>query len=141
MLSELKQANKIVEKVLQEYPITRGNDKELIIKFLEEQGLFLIEDQQKIFKKCFSVESCRRTRERLQEKGLYLPSQDVRSRRLNADIEMRNAVSSQKAGIGHYCFNAEKEVGEWVETARIDCKKCMNESEEFLNQQRQGAFL
>lgn len=86
-------AEQLVKQVLEKNPITRSNDKELQIACMEAQGFVFYSGQKDKFKRLFSSESIRRSRQKIQEGGLF-PADDntKRGRKLKQDrmrIEMK----------------------------------------------------
>lgn len=96
MISKIKQATPIVMKVLENYPKARNSDKELTIRCWEEQGLFLTDEQKARFRACHSTETYRRTRQKIQEQGMYKADDNIRHQRLKNDVEMRNTLSGKR---------------------------------------------
>lgn len=89
-----------VENVLQKQPETRDNDRLLIMKVWEEQGLVLTPEQKHIFKNIASPETIRRTRQLLQESGEYEASEKVSSARQGLEAETRSNIKSNPSAIG-----------------------------------------
>ena len=89
-----------VEKVLSERPETRDNDRLLIMKVWEEQGLVLTPEQKHIFKNIASPETIRRTRQLLQEGGEYEASEKVSSARQGLEAETRSNIKNNPSAIG-----------------------------------------
>ncbi len=58
---DIKNAEPLIRKILSEFPETRNDDRELILKVWEAQGLKLSSYQAKLFKRVFSPETIRRT--------------------------------------------------------------------------------
>ena len=81
-------SNKLIEKVLLNFPDTRNSDRQLILKVWEIQGLFLSETQKNIFSSLMSSETIRRTRQRFQAKGQYLASDEVSNARRYKSYEV-----------------------------------------------------
>ncbi len=97
MISEILNAENLVKQILAECPETRSNDKELIIKVWEAQGLYLSDEQLEIFKKCFSTETIRRTRQKLQEEGLYPATENIQNKRRKLEQQTRDFFVSNKS--------------------------------------------
>ena len=99
MNNEIRQALKLIKEILANDPITRSDDKELILAVWEVQGLILTPEQKNRFKNAFSAETIRRTRAKLNEQGEFLPPTQVlrRRKRLNAKMreEMRHPLTEQ----------------------------------------------
>jgi hypothetical protein len=80
----------LVERLLQQYERCRNSDTELIIGVLHLKGLHLSETQRDILRSV-NLESIRRTRQKLQEAGKYLPSPAVaKKRRLKSYVVQQN---------------------------------------------------
>lgn len=86
-------AEQLVKQVLEKNPITRSNDKELQIACMEAQGFVFYSGQKDKFRRLFSTESIRRSRQFLQAQGFYPPDEKTkRGRKLKQDrmrIEMK----------------------------------------------------
>ena len=81
----------IIEKVLSSNEKARNSDNELIIGVLQQLGAFLTPSQQEVIRST-NLESIRRTRQKLQEKGKYKPSEAVaKTRRIKSYIVQQNA--------------------------------------------------
>lgn len=96
MLKRIIEAMPIVTQVLEEYPDTRNSDKELILRCWEKEGLFLTIEQTARFRLCHSSETYRRTRQKIQEQGLYPAKDKIRHQRLKNDVEMRNTLAGKR---------------------------------------------
>ncbi len=92
MNNEIRQALKLIKQILANDPITRSDDKELILAVWEAQGLILTPEQKNRFKNAFSAETIRRTRAKLNEQGEFLPSTQILRRRKRLDATMRNMM-------------------------------------------------
>jgi hypothetical protein len=80
-------STQIIKQALLEFPETRGNDKLLILKVWELQGLQFSPEQKSKFLNILSSETIRRTRQKLQQLGQYLPSKEIQKKRKElADI-------------------------------------------------------
>lgn len=80
----------IVEQLLARYERCRNSDTELIIGVLHLKGLRLSESQREILRSV-NLESIRRTRQKLQEAGKYLPNPAVaKKRRLKSSVVQQN---------------------------------------------------
>lgn len=84
----------LVEQILSEYPRARYDDKFLQLKVWELQGLTLDLKQMGIFlgKGISAPESIRRTRQKLQECGKYLPVKEVQQARKDKADSFRQTV-------------------------------------------------
>jgi hypothetical protein len=90
---------KLVERVLELKPETRDDDKLLMLYVWQMQGLHFSKGQLEAFKKASSPESIRRTRQKLQEEGLYLASPEVEEQRYQMYTETRNAIPTAPAAV------------------------------------------
>jgi hypothetical protein len=91
------QINNKVERVLADEAETRANDRALIMKVWEFEGLHLSETQKRLFlEKVSSPESVRRTRQKLQEAGHYLPSKKVQEFRKELDQKTKAEIVNDK---------------------------------------------
>lgn len=86
-MSEFNNAEKLVTKILTENPECRNSDKELQIKAWEHQGLYLTPSQKNIFRQTISTETIRRTRQKLQEQGLFQPTTEVKKARQQQEMQ------------------------------------------------------
>ena len=79
----LKPIDELVIKILKDYPETRSNDKLLVIKVWEYQGLKLNEQQVNFLLNVYTYnsESITRSRREIQSRGLYRSSPDVLKQR------------------------------------------------------------
>lgn len=86
--------NQIVEKTLKYHPETRTDDKLLILQVWERCGFHLSVNQRKAFlgKELPSTETIRRTRQRLQQEGKYLPPQPVQEARQQKAEQIRQEI-------------------------------------------------
>lgn len=84
---------KLVERVLDLKPEARDNDKLLMLYVWQMQGLHFSKGQIEAFKNASSPESIRRTRQKLQEEGKYLPSEEVEEKRYELYTETRQAIN------------------------------------------------
>lgn len=71
----------LVTALLEQKPELRSSDKKLLLAFWHYQGLHLTEEQREIFMNCTSAETIRRNRQKIQERGLYPPTEAVREAR------------------------------------------------------------
>lgn len=90
--------NNRVERILREYPQTRSDDRKLMLKVWESYGLYLSESQQQKFMghNIPSTETIRRTRQRLQEQGLYTPSLTKINERKTLADNTKQAIGQEK---------------------------------------------
>lgn len=90
MIDDLKQVNKQVEWVLNEYPDTRDSDKDLILKVMElYYKLDLSYMQKQAIRNAPSFESIRRTRQKFQEGGSFKASEEVEDSRKVEETKVR----------------------------------------------------
>jgi len=93
MKKTIESIKDIVAYCLENYPETRSSDNELIFRVLLEKGIAcrntngIMISYQKI-QDLFAIESIRRTRQKFQENGLYLPSEEVQEERKQKEKEM-----------------------------------------------------
>lgn len=85
----------LVKGILRDFPETRDSDKKLYIRVFEHEGLYLTPEQQEIFSRLPSLETFRRTRQKLQEQGYYKPSQRVKDMRMHKEVEMRQGFMTK----------------------------------------------
>jgi len=88
MIQQIKNAEGLVKEILASYPETRSDDKKLILKVWEAQGLILTPEQKNLFKTCFSTETIRRTRQKIQEEGQFEATDEVKHARKKKEKEM-----------------------------------------------------
>ena len=108
--SSFRNAEEIVSQVMNDFPETRSSDKKLIIKVWEIQGFYLTEEQIKKLFKCLSSETIRRTRQKLNEKGMFLPSPQTWNKRHELAENHRNYHISKESNPRirrEYKFNPE----------------------------------
>lgn len=86
-------------KKLESNEALRANDRLLILDIWKDEGLELTPHQQQRFMEVSSPESVRRSRQKIQEKGLCLPSQQVQRLRRKRSIQVRDAVRESKTPI------------------------------------------
>ncbi len=80
---------KDVENLLRDYSVCRDSDKALLVYYLQSKGMNLTKEQMLLFKKLPSMETIRRTRQVLQERGKYPASPKVEEARYEKYKEMR----------------------------------------------------
>lgn len=90
--------NKQVERILSQYPETRGNDRLLILRVWETLGLGFSQSQRKLFlsARVPSPETIRRTRQKLQEAGKYRPDEGTVNQRKKLANETKNESVEDK---------------------------------------------
>ena len=93
MINDFKNIETIVKSVLRDNKETRNSDKRLLIEIWKIQGLNLTDEQERMFMKCASPESIRRSRQRIQEMGFYESYEPVRQARLFEQEKLRKQVS------------------------------------------------
>jgi hypothetical protein len=79
----------LVEKLLNERPALRSNDKLLILEVWAYYGLNLTPDQEYRFLDMPSPETIRRIRQKLQEKGRYPPDPQIAKNRRWRQMQMQ----------------------------------------------------
>jgi hypothetical protein len=85
----------LVEWALKHDNNTRNNDWDLILKVWHEEGLHLSYQQQDFLKThCSKPETIRRLRQKFQEQGDYLPSEQVEQVRYQKSVDTRQASQS-----------------------------------------------
>jgi hypothetical protein len=90
---------KLVERVLQQKPEARDDDKTLMLEVWQMQGLYLSESQLKAFRKASSPESIRRTRQKFQQDGEYTASEKVEEQRYQMYVETKDAIQKAPSAI------------------------------------------
>jgi len=92
-----KNIDKLVIKILKEYPETRNNDKLLVIKVWQYQGLRLTDQQINFLlnKYTYNSESITRSRREIQSRGLYKADPDTQKQRtiFEESIEKKFSVA------------------------------------------------
>lgn len=73
--------DELVEKMLQEHPKSRSDEKELYIAIFEQFQLHLTPHQKEIFKSLPAMESIRRERQKFQARGYYLADPMIKKAR------------------------------------------------------------
>ena len=104
-MTNFKQAEPLIRKILSEHLETRNDDKELILKVWQAQGLTLSSYQQKLFKRIHSPETIRRTRQKLQSGGEFLASKDTIEKRKEKQEEFHGMFKKPE-----YILDKEKQV-------------------------------
>lgn len=91
------ETSKIVERILRDNPDARNSDKILRYEVWEYQGFRLNDTQKRFyFEKLIDPETIRRTRQKLQERGLYPSDKAVKKRREELAREVSNEMSADK---------------------------------------------
>ena len=83
-----------VESLLRHLPQTRNSDKELFVCFMQKYGLELSPKQIAKFKQMPSLETVRRTRQKIQEQGKFEASEAVNEDRYKKFQSVRNNIKS-----------------------------------------------
>ena len=86
-----------VQSILKSVPKTRDSDKELQIIYLQKSGMNLSPEQIALFKRMPSMETIRRTRQAIQEKGKYLASPEVEQARFDKFQEVKQNIKYNSA--------------------------------------------
>jgi len=89
--------NKTIETILRDYPETRSNDRLLQIKVWERQGFYLSDSQRDKYLHLPSTESVRRTRQKIQESGLYPASESVKRQRKFKAMQIQQMIPKVKS--------------------------------------------
>ncbi len=89
-LDDYKNSESMVKAVMRDFPETRGDDRKLMLKVWEIQGLRLTPEQQQMFMKVFPAETIRRSRQKLHERGNYMPVKQVYEQRRLLDGDVRD---------------------------------------------------
>lgn len=90
--------NKAVERILQNEPATRSNDKLLILRVWENYGMGFSDSQRRTFlsDRLPSPETIRRTRQKLQAEGKYTASLTVLNQRQTQADQMKSEMGQFK---------------------------------------------
>ena len=92
ILTQIKNAESFVRMILKSNPETRGDDKKLILKVWEFQGLKLTPQQKIMFDKVMSPETIRRSRQKIQQIGFYRPIPEIYQARIDAGDNVRENI-------------------------------------------------
>ncbi len=84
-----KNAEQVVMQILRDKPETRGDDMKLILEVWTAQGLKLTQEQEHLFHQLMSTETIRRSRQKVQERGLYRAGSGVEKQRSLLESEHR----------------------------------------------------
>lgn len=84
-----------VSNILKVSSKARNDDRELLILYMAKFGMNLSEEQIATFRKMPSVETIRRTRQQLQERGMYPASPEVDKARFEKHMAMKNMVNAE----------------------------------------------
>lgn len=104
----------IIEDILRNNPKARDSDSELNIHVMQRLGCNLTNSQIDKLRD-INFESIRRTRQKLQEQGKYLPSDRVgKQRRLKSMIVQQNAPTAKPERIEHLT-NYQPQALPWLE--------------------------
>ena len=88
----------ITEWVLLNKPETRNSDIDLIVEVWNAQGLHLTNQQIEHLKtRCSNPETIRRIRQKLQEQGKYLPSEQVENARYKKFVAVKGGIGVANA--------------------------------------------
>lgn len=90
-----KAYNKIYAK-LRDNAGFRSNDRLLILSVWEDEGLHLTTDQQHKFMQVSSPETIRRTRQKIQQDGLFKASTEVQAYRKELEHETKAEIVTDK---------------------------------------------
>lgn len=79
--TQFRAAEEVVRDMLKNNPETRNSDMELLFAIWQENGVGLTTFQKETIKNCFTPETIRRTRQKIQENGEYLPTEKIKTGR------------------------------------------------------------
>ena len=98
MMSNIRyKIQKVIQKVLKEQPITRLDDKRLILEVWKEEGLHLGKMREAYFlANCSPPESITRARRKMQEDGFYKPSEESQRLKGVEERKLRSYFSGQE---------------------------------------------
>ena len=85
-----------VQNILWTEPKTRSSDKELLIAYMQSEGMDLDYRQIAIFKSMPSTETIRRVRQKIQENGLYQATDTITKERNWRAMRMQQNMPSAK---------------------------------------------
>ena len=92
----MKNIEPLVKTYLRDYSETRKSDRELMIRIWEQEGLKLDLYQKNCFlTKCSSPETIRRTRQKIQHDGFYLPDEKTQKLRKQKAQEMHDKFAQK----------------------------------------------
>jgi len=94
---DFKTAEQLVAFCLKNFPETRNNDRTLMLKVWELQGFRLPKKLINFFYRILSPESIRRTRQKIQARGLFLPSNYEVAKRSLLSMEYRELFKTNKS--------------------------------------------
>jgi len=94
---DFKNAEQLVARVLKKYPEARSNDRELIRLVWELQGFRIPKKLLSFYYRVLSPETIRRTRQKLQSQGLFLPEPKKVAERSLFAMEMRDYFRKKNA--------------------------------------------
>ena len=100
-----RKAELLVRQILAQFPETRSDDKELIIRAWEAQGLILSFYQKQKLRTIFSNETIRRSRQKIQEEGLFPPDEKTRRGR-----KLKQAKMTQELRKKQWIFDKESQI-------------------------------
>ena len=96
-INQYKNAEHTIREVLRIYPETRNDDRELILKVWEVEGLELTPIQKQFFLKVMPAETIRRTRQKIQESGELKADDSVaHNRHIRADATRKHFRDDRK---------------------------------------------
>lgn len=107
-----------IEQILAENPKARDSDKELILAVCQILGADLTPRQLEVLHRV-NFESIRRTRQKLQEQGKFMPSPEVaKQRRLKSYIVQQNAPIAKPERLETLVAEQPKAVS-WLEDDEV----------------------
>lgn len=77
----IRSTGKIVEHILRDSPAARMSDKRLLVEFWLTSGMGLTQQQIELFADLPSPEAITRARRKFQERGEYLPPEQIHQER------------------------------------------------------------
>jgi len=95
MYKQYLSAKSLIAKILEENPETRANDKLLMLEVWKKQEFVLSLEQERKFKSVMSPEVIRRTRQKIQQDGKYLPEDRVVAKRKGESNAMHDELMSE----------------------------------------------
>lgn len=88
----MKISDKVIQ-ILKDSPEARNSDRELLVQYMQVEGMNLSPKQIEIFKDMASPETIRRTRQSLQEDGRFLATDRVRRARRFKSYEVQQRIT------------------------------------------------
>lgn len=82
-----------VRNILANHPATRNSDRELLIQYMQNEGMSLSPEQREIFRRMASPETIRRCRQKFQEDGRYIATDRIRRARRFKSYEVQQRIT------------------------------------------------